>query len=47
MTNNNEQQTMNYSKQTQTNPSLPATPFGGVYPSPADLFKPPVFGVYV
>jgi hypothetical protein len=29
MTNNNEQRTMNYSKQTQSNPILPATPFGG------------------
>ncbi len=29
MTNNNEQRTANYSKQTQTNPILPTTPFGG------------------
>jgi hypothetical protein len=29
MTNNNEPPTMNYSKQTQSNPISPATPFGG------------------
>jgi len=29
MTNSKKQRTMNYSKQTQSNPNLPATPFGG------------------